>query len=181
MTDIPAVLANDFLAAQGLACIMITQLTAEVECIVTVGDIAARSEPGARIWFKRLVDAEKTLAAFFSRDQRSRRRPRGAAGLLVDADAVAVDTSVRDIAFSLGVSTIDASVIDEQFEKVFGRLAQKLASMKRSGGMKPLNREYAAAREAAIVAGTPQPPKFDLWLVDRLRPMLVDNAQVGVI
>jgi|BarGraIncu00222A_1022003.scaffolds.fasta_scaffold89966_2 hypothetical protein len=170
MTDVAAKLASDFLAAQGWCCILITQLTASVQCIVTVGDVADRDEPGNRIWLAR-QHADKVVASFLSRCELASRRARG--GLTVKADASTTVEMIRDVAGNnYGYAVSDDGLIDEQLAMVCKRIEAALERMQKDGSMKMLNRYYRGEREAARTNGTAFPPKYDIWLADRLRPAL---------
>jgi hypothetical protein len=165
MTNIAATLAADFLGARGWCCICITPQGAS--CTVTIGDINSRGEPGRRVWLDR-KQAEKVVAAFFSRHQESDHRPRGD-GLLVDADDAATEGMIRTIADSFGYGATDDAVVHGQLALVTNRIAAALERMKRDGSVKAWSVEYRTAREVARMCGTAFPAKYDLWLADRLR------------
>jgi hypothetical protein len=165
MVDIAAKLAADFLSAQGWACILIAP---DAAVVVTVGGVDARDEPGLRIWMSR-TQADKVMAAFLSRCQQARRRSRGA-GLIVNADGATVEQMIHGIASNAGYSVSDDAVLDEQLELVTKRIETQLDRMKRTGGLRLLNGEYANARAAAKAAGSTCPASYSIWLVERLRP-----------
>jgi hypothetical protein len=134
MTDIAATLATDFLAAQGWVCILIRAQAAGDQCIVTVeqGDIekiapserngiGARGQPGLRIWLKSRKQADKVVAALFSRHQEAHRRPRGD-GLVVKADTTTVEQMIRTIADSLGYALVGDDFVDEQMALITRRI-----------------------------------------------------------
>jgi hypothetical protein len=168
MVDIASQLAADFMHNWSCICIAPQSTSSTVlrppSTTVTIGTVRDRSEPGVRIWLSR-AHADKTVAAFFSRDQRARRKPRSES-LIVEADVAGVDHAVRNIASSLGYVVAGDEFIDGQLSLVTTRISAAIAGpMKRD--MKKLRREYKNEREGGATL-----PRFDAWLCARMRPAL---------
>jgi hypothetical protein len=172
MSNIAVSIAADFITAQGLACILIKP--EGNGCTVAIGDIGARDEPGHRIWLHGKY-ADLTVEMFLSRCQQAS-RVRG--GLVVAGSAGATAEKICDIARTCGHITIDDTIIDEQMAIVAERVWTALDRMQNSGTMETLNCQYRTARDQARAKGTPFPAKYDLWLVEQLKPSMQARAVV---
>jgi hypothetical protein len=179
MSDIAASLAASTVTAMGWCCILIAPETTSSKVLrppattVTIEGVTARDEPDVRIWLQRR-QADKVMTAFFSRCQQARRRPRGC-GLVVAAPVTTTEGMLRAVADSLGYSVTDDAVVDEQLALVERRIETQMATMKGTGALKPLNKEYRMLRDAAKAAGATCPARFDLWLVDANCPFGVNG------
>jgi hypothetical protein len=166
MVDIASSLATGFLEAQGWCCIHVSPATVSSKVLrpsattVTIEGITARSKPGVRIWMSR-VHAEKVMAAFFSRCQQAQRR-RGGDGFLVAADVGTTEQMIRTVADSFGYGVSDDHVIAEQMSLVESRIADALPRV-----TKGLSKQYKSIRASGVPL-----PRYDLWLVERLKPAL---------
>ena len=158
MAHIAEKLAAEFVASKGWVCILIAPHDLSRQCLVTIDGVAAREDPGHRVWLLR-KHADKVMASFFSRCEHAKRRPRGS-GLQVALPVTAVAQLIRGIADGFGIEVADDVFINEQLVLVTTRIDAQMSRI-----TKGLAREYKTSRTSGASL-----PKYDLWLIDRLRP-----------
>lgn len=175
MSDIAFRLASEVLEASGFSCLHAEEVTIRSQQVVrlTIASVGRRKAKGARIWLRSRKQAERTMAELLSSDRRSSRHKDG---LLVGAAPEDVDQVMRRCAHRLGYSLTEDQHLDVTLDSMIKRIDVAIEALRRSGGMKALNREYQQHRQArgqvsGDIAGTlgTKGTSYADWLVDRLK------------
>lgn len=175
MSDIAFRLASEFLEASGFSCLHAEPATIRGQKVVhiAIGGVAKRKAEGVRIWLRSRKQAERTMAELLSSDRRSSRHK---GGLIVSAPADEISQAMRCCAHRHGFAVTEDEHLDVTMTSLVRRIEAGLETLRRSGDMKKLNREFQEARQArgqsnGDIEGTSgtKGTSYSDWLVERLK------------